>query len=104
MCQSTLAKGRSERVQSRGDFMREVSLLNEGEKKGFFNREMHALLLLSLRSLPPEFKKLRGVVTLKGLMETGELADKDGHDIHFPASKAASDCSGILSYWGSLDG
>jgi hypothetical protein len=38
--------------------MREVSLLNEGEKKGFFDREMHALLLLSLRSLPPEFKKL----------------------------------------------
>lgn len=36
--------------------MREVSLLNEGEFKGFFDREMHALLLLSLRSLPPEFK------------------------------------------------
>lgn len=33
--------------------------LNEGEFKGFFDREMHALLwlsLLSLRSLPPEFK------------------------------------------------
>jgi hypothetical protein len=44
--------------ESRGEFMREVSLLNEGEKKGFFDREMHALLLLSLRSLPPEFKKL----------------------------------------------
>lgn len=36
--------------------MREVSLLNEGEFKGFFDREMHALLWLSLRSLPPEFK------------------------------------------------
>ena len=32
--------------------MREVSLLNEGEFKGFFDREMHALLWLSLRSLP----------------------------------------------------
>lgn len=53
---ATLAKGLSERVQSRGEFMREVSLLNEGEFKGFFDREMHALLLLSLRSLPPEFK------------------------------------------------
>ncbi|KAK9082329.1 hypothetical protein Syun_031959 [Stephania yunnanensis] len=44
------------RVQSRAEFIREVSLLNEGEFKGFFDREMHALLLLSLRSLPPEFK------------------------------------------------
>lgn len=53
---STLAKGLSERVQSRGEFMCEISLLNGGEFKGFFDREMHALLLLSLRSLPPEFK------------------------------------------------
>ncbi|XP_022748794.1 uncharacterized protein LOC111298273 [Durio zibethinus] len=53
---ATLAKGLSERVQSRGEFMREVSLLNEGEFKGFFDREMHALLWLSLRSLPTKFK------------------------------------------------
>lgn len=62
--------------------MREVSLLNEGEFKGLKDREMHALLWLSLRSLPPEFKMSLGAslsaTSLIGIGQAPSLIARSG--------------------------